>query len=158
MKLAGLVEQIVNAAPEQMLSAQELYASLDFTGPRNARLAIPDWHTDEFRSPDMKRHEFLTGEEEIAGDILVFHYCRHDGAMLLHECGSLARAADLVLGGAGVFNVFTDLVLVFERGRLRPYRVSYRGHAGARVVFDGTHIKDDRPFPERQIEWLELAV
>ena len=157
MKLASLVEQIVKAAPEQMLSVHQLYASLDFRGPRNAHLAIPDWHTDEFRSPDMERHEFLTGEEEIAGDILVFHYCRHNGMMLLHECGTLAEAAGLVLDGAGIFNVFTDLELVFEHGRLRPYRVTYRDHTGARVLWDGTHEKDERPFPDRQIEWLELA-
>jgi hypothetical protein len=159
MKLSHLADQIVKAAPEQMLGVQELYASLDFHGPRNAHLAIPDWHTQEFRSPEMERHEFLTGQEDIAGDVLVFHYCRHDGRMLLHECGSLAEAASLVLGGAGVFNVFIDLVLVFEHFRLRPYRASYRDQAGARVVFDGRHTKDDVPlqFPERHIEWLELV-
>ena len=155
MKLSHLVDEIVKAAPEQMLSVQQLYASLDFQGPRNAHLAIPDWHTQEFRSPDMDRHEFLTGQEEIAGDILVFDYCSHNGRMRLRECDSLAEAASLILGGAGVFNVFTDLVLVFEHFRLRPYRTSYRDQAGARVVFDGRHTKDD--FPDRQIEWLELA-
>jgi hypothetical protein len=153
------VEQIVMATPEQMLNAQELYASLDFRGPRNAHLAIPDWHTQEFRSPDMERHEFLTGQEGIAGEFLVFDYCRRDGKMLLQECGSLAEAASLVLGGAGVFNVFTDLVLVFEHFRLRPYRTSYRDEFGTRVVFDGRHTKDDVPlrFPDRQIEWLDLV-
>ena len=159
MKLLHLVEQIVKAAPDQTLSAQELYASLDFRGPRNSHLSIPDWHTREFRSLDMERHEFLTGQEEIAGDILVFHYCRHDGRMLLHECSTLAEAASLVLGGAGVFNVFTDLVLVFEHFRLRSYRTSYRDESGARAVFDGRHTKDDVPlhFPDRQIEWLGLV-
>lgn len=159
MKLARLAEEIVKAAPEHMLSIQELYASLDFQGPRNAHLTIPDWHTQDFRSLDMERHEFLTGEEEIDGDILVFHFCRHDNRMLLHECSTLAAAANLVLGGAGIFNVFTDLVLVFEHSRLRPYRASYRDDDGARVVFDGRHAKDGipLPFPDRKIEWLELA-
>jgi hypothetical protein len=156
MKLAHLAEKIAKAVPEQMLSIQELYASLDFRGPRNACLAIPDWHTQEFRSPDLERHEFLTGEEEIGGDILVFRYCRHDGEMVLHECSTLAEAAEFVLGGAGVFNGFIDFVLVFEHFQLRPYRVSYRAKNGARVVFARERWNDDdRPFPDRQIEWLE---
>jgi hypothetical protein len=158
MKLSHLVEQIVKAAPEQMLSAPELYSSLDFRGPHNAHLAIPDWHTQEFRSPDMERHEFLTGQEEIAGDILVFYYCSHDCGMLLVECHTLEEAARLVLDDAGVFNVFTDLVLVFEHFRLRPYRTSYRDQSGERVVFDGRHTKDvPLHFPEGRIEWLELG-
>src|SRR6266568_4497887 len=114
MKLARLAEEIVKAAREDMLSIQQLYASLDFQGPLNAHLAIPDWHTDEFRSPDMERHEFLTGEEEIAGDVLVFRYCRHDSEMILYEFATLLEAAELVIGGAGVFNGFIDFILVFE--------------------------------------------
>jgi hypothetical protein len=73
---------------------------LDFQGPRNAHLAIPDWHTDEFRTPDMERHEFLTGNEEIVGDVLVFRYNSHDSEMILYELATLADAAELVLGVA----------------------------------------------------------
>lgn len=158
MKLAQLADQIVNGAPEHRLSIQELYASLDFRGPLNAHLAIPDWHTAEFRSPAMERHEFLTGREEIAGDVLVFRYSSHGGAMILRECASLVEAAETVLGGGGVFNNFTDFVLVFEHFRLRPYRVTYRAKSGARVMFAReTWNKDDMPFPDRQIEWLTLV-
>jgi len=157
MKLAGLVGQILKVAPEQMLSANELYASLDFQGPRNAHLAIPDWHTDEFRGPDMERHEFLTGAEEIAGEVLVFRYVRHHRTMVFHECATLEGAAELVMGETGVFNAFTNLVLVFEHFCLRPFRVTYRDHAGARVFWNGTHKKEDRPFPDRQIEWQKVT-
>jgi hypothetical protein len=129
---------------------------LDFQGPRNAHLAIPDWHTDEFRTPDMERHEFLTGNEEIVGDVLVFRYNSHDSEMILYELATLADAAELVLGVAGVFNGFTDFVLVFEHFRLQPYRVSYQAKSGARVVFaEDKSNDDDSPFPDRQIEWLE---
>jgi hypothetical protein len=155
MKLARLAEAIVKAAPAQMLSVQELYASLDFQGPRNTQYSIPSWHTPEFRTPDMERHEFLTGEEEIFGDLLVFHYSSHDRSMILHECSTLSEATDFVVGGAGVFNVFTDLVLVFEGSKLRPYLVTYRDSTGAQVAWDGTHKKDDRPFPNRTVQWLE---
>jgi hypothetical protein len=158
MKLARLAEEIVKAAPGYHPGIQELYASLDFRGPHNAHLAIPDWHTAEFRAPDMERHEFLTGEEEIDGDVLVFHHCSHDGTMILQECDTLSEAAAWVTGDAGVFNGFTDFVLVFEHFQLRPYRVSYRAKSGARVLFAReTWNIDDRPFPDRQIEWLQLA-
>ncbi len=158
MKLARLAEEIVKAAPNNALSLQELYASLDFRGLHNARLAIPDWHTSEFRAPDMERHEFLTGEEDIGGDVLVFNYSAHDRAMILYECDTLEEAAGLVVGDAGVFNAFTDFVLVFEHFRLRPYRVSYRAKGGERVFFCRDRWNhDDRPFPDRQIEWLDVA-
>jgi len=157
VKLSRIVEQIVNAVPDQALSVHELYASLDFRGPRNAHLAISDWHTPEFRTPDMARHEFLTGEEEISGEVLVFCYNSHDCAMTLHDCATLNEASEMVVDDAGVFNVFTDLLLVFDHFTLRPYRVTYRDHKGARVVWDGSHKKDDRPFPDRRIEWSELV-
>ena len=159
MKLAHLAQQIVRVAPPDMLTDQMLYASLDFDGSHNRHLAIPDWHSREHRTWEMQRFEFLTGEEEIGGDILVFDYCSHDGRMLLRECASLNAAAKLVLGGAGVFNVFTDIVLVFDHFRFRPYRASYCDETGTRLIFDGRHTKDDKPllFRDRQIEWLELA-
>ncbi len=97
MKLRELADQILTQVPESGLTIQEIYASLDFRGPRNTRLAIPEWHVDDFRDSQMQRHEFLTGEEEVLGDFLVFHYCRHDGTMYLTECGSLSEAAQLVL-------------------------------------------------------------
>ena len=75
MKLARLAEEIVKAAPEHPLSIQELYASLDFRGPRNTHLAIPDWHSQEFRTPDMERHEFLTGDF-VAGEFKIVQACR----------------------------------------------------------------------------------
>ena len=156
MKLVAIAEQIIKAAPEQMLSVQELYASLDFRGPRNAHLAIPEWHTEEFRTSEMQRHEFLSGNEEITGDFLVFRY-NLDGEMVLLEFATLGDAGQFVVGGAGVFNGFTRLALVFDHFRLCHYRVSFLDHTGARIIFDGTHEKDDRPFPGRQIEWLELA-
>jgi hypothetical protein len=139
------------------LTVQEIYASLDFHGPKNQHLAIPEWHVDDFRNPEMQRHEFLTGEEELLGDFLVFHYCRHDGTMYLTECSSLSEAAQLVLGGAGVLNAFTDLELVFGRFRLRPYRVTYRGRTGARVIFAKEQLADERIFADRKIEWLGEA-
>jgi len=74
--------------------------------------------------------------------------------MYLTECGSLSDAAELVLGHAGVFNVFTDLELVFDHFRLRPYRVSYRGETGARVIFAKDQMANERVFADRQIEWL----
>jgi hypothetical protein len=157
MKLRDLAEQIVTQVPENGLTVQEIYASLDFHGPRNEHLAIPEWHVDDFREPEMQRHEFLTGEEEVLGDFLVFSYCRHDGTMYLTECNSLSEAAQLVLGGAGVFNVFTDLELVFDHLRLRPYQVSYRGQTGARVIFAKEQLADERVFADRQIEWLGEA-
>jgi hypothetical protein len=143
--------------PESGLTIQEIYASLDFRGPANTRLAIPEWHVDDFRDSEMQRHQFLTGEEEVLGDFLVFHYCRHDGTMYFTECNSLSEAAQLVLGGAGVFNVFTDLELVFDHFRLRPYRVSYRGGTGARVVFAKDQLANEKVFADRQIEWLGVA-
>lgn len=154
MKLSYLAKRIEKAAPKGMLSVNEFYASLDFRGLRNAHLAIPDWHTEEFRLPDMARADFLTGEEEIAGDVLVLCYRRNAGEMILHECTTLADAARLVMGGAGVFNGFTDLVLVFDEFELRSYRVSYRDHTGARAPWAGRHIEDDWPYPDRQLEWL----
>jgi len=42
MKLATVAKQIVDALPQCMLTVQELYASLDFRGPGNRHLAIPD--------------------------------------------------------------------------------------------------------------------
>ena len=158
MKLARLAEEIVKAAPEQMLSVQELYASLDFRGPRNAHLAIPERHTVEFCTPDMRRHEFLTGEEEVDGDVLVFRYDGHDREMFLFEFATLADAEKMVIGGTGAFNGWIDLILVFEHFRLRPYLVSYRAKSGARVPFArDTWNHDDRPFPNRQIEWCKVA-
>jgi hypothetical protein len=157
MKLQELAKQIVNQVPEYGLTVQEIYASLDFRGCRNQRLAIPAWHVDDFRDPEKQRHEFLSGEEEVEGEFLVFHYCRHDGTMFLTECDSLAEAAQLVLGGAGVFNVFTDLELVFDHFRLRPYRVSYRSGSGARVIFARDQLANERVFADRQIEWLGVA-
>jgi hypothetical protein len=157
MKLAHLAEQIVKAAPSEMLTDQMIYASLDFPGPQNGHLTIPEWHSNEHRTWDMQRFEFLTGAEEIAGDILIFYYCSHDGRMLLRECAALAETEELVLGGAGVFNVYTDLVLVFEHFCLRPYQVSYRDYSGARVIFDRSHIKTLKRYPDRQIAWLASA-
>ena len=154
MKLRNVVEQIIAQVPESGLTAQEIYASLDFKGPRNQHLAIPEWHVGDFRDPEMQRHEFLTGEEEVFGDFLVFHFCRQDGTMHLTDCSSLSEAAQVVLGGAGVFNVFTDLELVFDHFRLRPYRVSYRAPTGARVIFAKEQLADERIFADRQIEWL----
>jgi len=154
MKLRELADQIVRQVPESGLTIQEIFASLNFRGPINKRLAIPEWHVDDFRDSEMQRHEFLNGEEEVLGDFLVFHYCRQDGTMYLTECGSLSDAAELVLGHAGVFNVFTDLELVFDHFRLRPYRVSYRGETGARVIFAKDQMANERVFADRQIEWL----
>lgn len=160
MKLSDLAAQIVKAAPEGMLTEQMLYASLDFRGNRNAHLAIPEWHDDpDFTNWEMRRHEFLTGREEVRGDVLVFDYGSHDGRMVLQDVATLAEAGAIVLGGAGILNAWTDLVLVFERGRLRPYRVSYRNASDARVVLDRSNwdpIKDE-PFPDRRVEWLETA-
>jgi hypothetical protein len=158
MKLAIVAQQIVDALPDGMLTVQELYASLDFRGPSNSHLAIPDWHTGEFSTAvEMRRHKFLTGDEELNGNFLVFHYCRHDGDMLLEEVATLEEAAKLVLGGAGVFNVFTDVELVFEGFKLRPYRVTYSDQKGERVIFDREHLTDERHFLNRRIEWLEAA-
>jgi len=42
MKLAIVAQQIVDALPDGMLTVQELYASLDFRGPSNRHLTIPD--------------------------------------------------------------------------------------------------------------------
>jgi hypothetical protein len=157
MKLAHLAEQIVKAAPSEMLTDQMIFASLDFRGPQNGHLAIPEWHSNEHRTWEMQRFEFLTGAEEIAGDILVFDYCDHDGKMWLRECKTLVEAGKRVLGRAGVFNVYTDLVLVFKHFRLRPYQVSYQDYSGTRVVFDRSHIKALKRYPNRQIAWLASA-
>jgi hypothetical protein len=155
MRLALIVEEIVNATPEHALTEQMLYASLDFLGPKNSRLAIPTWHTHKFRNLDMERHEFLTGDEEIAGDVLIFSYCSHDGAMVLREYSTLSDAEGYVLGGSGVFNVYTDCVLVFEHFRIKPYRVSYKTKSGARSFFVRERWdKANRPFPERRLEWI----
>jgi hypothetical protein len=158
MKLAHLVKQIRSAAPNGILTDQMIYASLDFDGPRNGHLAIPDWHDHEHSKPDMRRFEFLTGEEEITGDFLVFRYSSHDGTMYLREYASFQEAADCVLGGGGVFSPWTDLVLVFDHLRIRPYRASYQGKSGARVPFDRWEYKsDDGPITDPQIEWLEAG-
>jgi hypothetical protein len=79
--------------------------------------------------------------------------------MVLEDVATLAEAGAIVLGGAGIFNAWTDVILVFEGGRLRPYRVSYSNPVGARVVLDRKTWKpfNDKPFLKRQIEWLELA-
>ena len=164
MKLAHLAEQIVKAAPSEMLTEQSIYASLDFVGPCNGHLAIPDWHSREHRRWDRQRFECLTGEEEINGDILVFDYVGHKGWMSLRECATLADAEKLILGSAGVFNIFTDLMLVFRNfGRhyrkfyLRPYQLTYRDDSGARVVFDRSREDSQlllKRYRDRQIEWL----
>jgi hypothetical protein len=154
MKLAYLANQIVKAAPPEMLTDQMIYASLDFVGSRNAHLAIPAWHTKEHRTREMQRFEFLTGNEKVEGHVLVFDYCGHDGRMLLWDCDSLAGAESLVLGGGGVFNAFTDLMLVFEHSCLRPYQVSYRDDSGSRMVFYRSHLEGEKWFYDRKIEWL----
>jgi hypothetical protein len=94
MKLAIVAQQIVDALPDGMLTVQELYASLDFRGPSNRHLTIPDWHTGEFSlAAETRRHEFLTDNEELNGNILVFDYCSHAGLMLLQEVATLEEAA-----------------------------------------------------------------
>jgi len=158
MKLALLADQIVAAAPEGMLTSQMIYASLNFFGPQNGHLAIPEWHSREHRSLDMQRFEFLTGEEEIRGDVLVFRYCRWDDEVRLTEYATIADAAEAVRGAAGIFNGWIDVVFVFEHFRLRPYRATYRNKAGVQVVLDRKRwnpVKDRPPIEERQIEWLD---
>ena len=152
MKLSFIAQQIVRAIPG--LTLNELYASLDFRGPKNAHLAIPDWHTDEFREPDMRRPEFLTDHENIEKDVLTYFQNNQDCTMLLSDFANLEEAAQEVLGGAGVFNAFVDFVLVFQRFKVRPYQVTYRDHSGARVIWGAAYKPEDRPVPNRQIQWL----
>jgi hypothetical protein len=158
MLLSDLANQVVRAAPSGMLTEQMLYASLDFRGTQNEHLAIPPWHDDpDFKVPGMARHEFLTGQEELRGEVLIFHYCAHDGKMILQDVANLADAEAVVLGGAGVFNAYTDLLIIFEKGCIRPYRVSYRNKDGVRVGLNRSSWKpiEEKPFLDRQIEWLE---
>jgi hypothetical protein len=152
MKLSYIAEQIVQAIPG--LTLNELYASLDFRGRKNAQLAIPDWHTNEFREPDIQRHEFLSGEENIEGDVLTYRQDNQDRMMLLSDFSTLEEAVQEVLGGAGIFNAFVDFVLVFHHFKLRPYQVTYRDHSGARIIWGATYKPEDRPFLDRQIRWL----
>jgi len=152
LKLARLASYIVQASKGH-LSVEMLYASLDLRGPQNGHLAISKDYDGTY---EMRRETLLTGDEEIRGDYLVLDYCNHEERICLTEYKTLENAERYILGGAGVFNSFTNLVLVFDHLRLRNYRVTYRSRRDdRRVEFDITARNiADRPYRDRRIEWL----
>jgi len=82
------------------------------------------------------RQEPLSPETLVFGDWLLFTDLNHDDYSWLSEHGSREELQDEILGGAGVFNAFTECQVAFEYGKVLPYTITYCDKTGDRRIFD----------------------
>lgn len=94
---------------------------LDFC-PANEALRNPlNRNPIKYYSEKREPADYLTGTEPIEGEFLVYTCGGHDCLEYVEQVDSLDDAARLLACPGGYCNPFTTDMVVFERGRPRPF-------------------------------------
>jgi hypothetical protein len=159
--LTAHVLQHVSDDPEGVgVSVGDIYACLDAQGDQNPHLKI----RRVGRGPP-RREQPLSGDEEVHGEYLLFVWCPHDQFIHLDEYKSKEGLEKILLSASGAFCPFLTYLVPFVKGKLAPFRISFRGNDG-RIEYRPKYPWDkwpqygpdalDQVFPNRKIEWLAV--
>lgn len=99
------------------------------------------------------RPQPLSGAEVLDSPFLLFEYSSHDPIMLLFEMRSLGAIQSAIISEGGILNTFTDLMLPFVNGELKPYELTYdvREVTGPKILGRQETIVE---YYNRSLRWL----
>ena len=165
MRLSILAELILKSlkaepwmAEFHLPSALEIFQIIDFSGPSNQHLANP-LNQKPWTGYVRPRAVTMTGDEEVDGENLLFHYVRHSPTMTLRDFSTLGELEAHILSGAGITNDYTTGLVAIVYGQVKPYTVTYLdAKTNQRRAFDKakqyTAGQAFRDYDERQIHWV----
>ena len=65
----------------------------------------------------------LTGDEIIRGDYILYDVVGHNGDEFINSYETFDELERNILGGAGVFNMFTTVIVAIVHGKVKRYKV-----------------------------------
>ena len=129
------------------------YRFLDFIGGNEEFSNPSNQQTPFYQFKQREPNHYLTGDELIKGDYLLYESCGHDGTYLIVSHDSIHSIRESILNPGGFLNSYTEKMVAIVHGRVKPFVIKGQNAAGNEITF--RKYENDEEFSLCQEIWLE---